>query len=64
MTSPLPDIPDAAVEAACAAVIAEWKATIVEFADLATPGDIARDFVSPGNHRLLRAALTAITGGK
>lgn len=50
-------VTDAMVEAASAAVVAEWKAVCSE-ADI-SPGEAARQFVSPGNHRLVQAALEA-----
>lgn len=55
-------VTEAWVEAASKAVVAEWQAMTREIAHIPrhSSGDIAREFVSPGNHRLIRAALEAI----
>lgn len=52
-------ITDEMVEAAAESVVAEWKLMAIELMPHSTAGDIARAFVSPGNHRLIRAALNA-----
>lgn len=48
-----------AVDAASKAVVAEWQAFIAEMQPHMTASDAARSFASPGNYRLIRAALTA-----
>lgn len=59
--SPLPvrPITDEDVERAAKAVSDEWGKMVAEMSPHMSPGDIARSFVSPGNHRLIRAALEA-----
>lgn len=47
------------LKAANAAVNEEWQTMVAETSPHMSPGDIARSFVAPGNHRLLRAAITA-----
>lgn len=47
------------LKAANAAVNKEWQTIVSETSPHMSPGDIARSFVTPGNHRLLRAAITA-----
>ena len=62
--SPLPvrPITDEDVERAAKAVSDEWGKMVAEMSPHMSPGDIARSFVSPGNHRLIRAALEAAGG--
>jgi hypothetical protein len=62
--SPLPVMPitDEDVERAAKAVSDEWGKMVAEMSPHMSPGDIARSFVSPGNHRLIRAALEAAGG--
>lgn len=60
------DIPfaptDEDVGRAAKAVSDEWGKMVAEMSQHMSPGDIARSFVSPGNHRLIRAALEAAGG--
>ena len=62
--SPLPvrRITDEDVERAAKSVSDEWGKMVAEMSPHMSPGDIARSFVSPGNHRLIRAALEAAGG--
>lgn len=62
--SPLPvrPITDEDVERAAKAVSDEWGKMVAEMSPHMSPGDVARSFVSPGNHRLIRAALDAAGG--
>lgn len=62
--SPLPVMPitDEDVKRAAKAVSDEWGKMVAEMSPHMSPGDIARSFVSPGNHRLIRAALEAAGG--
>ncbi len=62
--SPLPvrPITDEDVKRAAKAVSDEWGKMVAEMSPHMSPGDIARSFVSPGNHRLIRAALEAAGG--
>lgn len=59
VTPPAPKVTEEMVEAASKAVVAEWKKMIAETSPYMSPGDHARAFVSPGNYRLIRAALKA-----
>src|SRR5690606_2926507 len=52
-------VTEAMVEVAAKAVVAEWQKMVAETSPHMSPGDHARAFVSPGNHRLIRAALKA-----
>lgn len=52
-------ITDEMLTSASEAVVAEWQKMVSEMSPHMSPGDAARSFVSPGNYRLLRAALTA-----
>jgi hypothetical protein len=47
------------VERAAKAVVAEWQQMASEMRPHMSVGDLARSFVSPGNYRLIRAALEA-----
>lgn len=58
-TPPAPKVTEAMVEVAAKAVVAEWQKMVAETSPHMSPGDHARAFVSPGNYRLIRAALTA-----
>lgn len=53
---------DAMIEAASVAVVAEWQTMLREHGDHMSAADLARSFVSPGNYRLIRAALNAKVG--
>jgi len=52
-------VTEAMVEVAAKAVVAEWQKMVAETSPHMSPGDHARAFVSPGNYRLIRAALKA-----
>lgn len=59
---PVRAITDEDVGRAAKAVSDEWGKMVAEMSPHMSPGDIARSFVSPGNHRLIRAALEAAGG--
>lgn len=52
-------VSDAQVEAASKAVVAEWQTMLQEHRGIMSAAESARAFVSPGNYRLIKAALTA-----
>lgn len=57
-------VTEAQMKRAAQAVVTEWKKMIEEMSPHMTAGSLARSFVSPGNHRLIRAALTAAKAGE